>query len=140
MACNLDLEERIDFLTDRLGEIAKKKMFGGIGYLLQGNMCFGIHKESLVVRTSVEKAEELLNSEYVAPFDIAGRPMKGWLLVSPDAVETCSHLWQSLKVIQLDTSCLSRLRVRAMVVRFKAWVWHQWPYYRSSNDRELARG
>jgi len=98
MAYNLDLEERIDSLKDRLGDITKKKMFGGIGYLLHGNMCFGIHKESLVVRTSIEKAEELLQSEYVIPFDITGRPMKGWLLVSPDAVETEDQLLDMLKL------------------------------------------
>ena len=60
MAYNLDLEDKIDLLTDRLGAIAKKKMFGGIGYLINGNMCFGIYKESLVLRTHSEKAEELM--------------------------------------------------------------------------------
>jgi TfoX/Sxy family transcriptional regulator of competence genes len=98
MAYNIDLEDRIDRLKDRLGEIAKKKMFGGIGYLMNGNMCFGIHKESLVMRTSVEKAVELLKNEYFAPFDITGRPMKGWLLVSPDAVETEDQLLEMLRL------------------------------------------
>ncbi|MBI2858822.1 MAG: TfoX/Sxy family protein [Chloroflexi bacterium] len=98
MAYNLDLEDRIDRLTGRLGEIAKKKMFGGIGYLMHGNMCFGIHKESLMLRTSAEKAEKLLKSEYVTPFDITGKPMKGWLLVSPDAVETDDQLLKMLRL------------------------------------------
>lgn len=98
MAYNLDLEDRIDRLNDRLGEIAKKKMFGGIGYLMNGSMCFGIHKESLVIRTSPEKAAELMRSEYVAPFDITGKPMKGWLLVSPDALETDEQLLDMLRV------------------------------------------
>jgi TfoX/Sxy family transcriptional regulator of competence genes len=98
MTYNLDLEDRIGRLTDRLGEIAKKRMFGGIGYLMNGNMCFGIHKESLVIRTSLEKAEELLKSEYVTPFDITGKPMKGWLLVSPDAVETDDQLLEMLRL------------------------------------------
>ena len=98
MGYNLDLEDRIDRLTDRLGEVAKKKMFGGIGYLVNGNMCFGIHKESLVIRTSPEKAEELLKSEYIVPFDITGRPMKGWLLVSPDVLESEDQLLDMLKL------------------------------------------
>ena len=55
---------------------------------MNGNMCFGIHKEYLIVRTSIEKAEDLLKSEYIAPFDITGKPMKGWIMVSPDYVET----------------------------------------------------
>ena len=98
MGYNLDLEDRIDRLVERLGDVTKKRMFGGVGYLLSGNMCFGIHKESLVVRTSPERAEELLKSEYVSPFDITGKPMKGWLLVSPDAVETEEQLLDMLKL------------------------------------------
>lgn len=98
MSYNLDLEDRIDRVTDRLGEIANKKMFGGVGYLINGNMCFGIHKESLVLRTSPEKAEELMKSEYVTPFDISGKSMKGWVLVSPDVLETDDQLLDILKL------------------------------------------
>ena len=98
MAYNIDLEHRIDKVIDRLGYITKRKMFGGVGYLMNGNMCFGIHKEYLVLRMSLEKSEELLKSEYVTPFDITGRPMKGWVLVSPDAVETEDQLLDMLKI------------------------------------------
>jgi TfoX/Sxy family transcriptional regulator of competence genes len=98
MSYNLDLEDRIDQFTDRLGIIVKKKMFGGIGYLINGNMCFGIHKESLVLRTSLEKAKELMISEYVTPFDITGKPMKGWVLVSPDALEAEDLLLDMLRL------------------------------------------
>ena len=98
MGYNQDLEDKIDRLTDWLGEIAKKKMFGGIGYLINGNMCFGIHKESLVLRTSPEKAEELMRSEYFTPFDITGKPMKGWVLVSPDVLETDDQLLDMLRL------------------------------------------
>ena len=98
MAYNLDLEHRIDKMIDRLGDITKRKMFGGIGYLLNGNMCFGIHKEYLILRTSPERAAELLKSADTAPFDITGRPMKGWLMVSPDGVETEDQLWEMLQI------------------------------------------
>jgi TfoX/Sxy family transcriptional regulator of competence genes len=97
MAYNLDLEYKIDNLLYQFGEIHKKKMFGGIGYLLDNNMCFGIYKEYLIVRTSPEKAQDLLKSEYVRPFDITGRPMKGWVMVSPDYVETDEQLAAMLK-------------------------------------------
>ena len=98
MGYNQDLEDKIDRLIDRIGELAKKKMFGGIGYLINGNMCFGIHKESLVLRTSPEKAEELMRSEYVTTFDITGKPMKGWVLVSPDVLETEDQLLDMLRL------------------------------------------
>jgi TfoX/Sxy family transcriptional regulator of competence genes len=98
MSYNLDLEYRIDSLLVRLGMINKKKMFGGIGYLLNGNMCFGVYKEFLIIRTSAEKAQDLLKSEYVRPFDITGRLMKGWVMVSPDYVETQEQLLAMLRV------------------------------------------
>ena len=106
MAYNVDLEHRIDKLINRLGDIGKKKMFGGIGYLMNGNMCFGIHKEYLVLRTPTAKSKELLRSEYVSPFAITGRPMKGWLLISPDAVETEDQL---LDMLQIATSFVETL-------------------------------
>jgi TfoX/Sxy family transcriptional regulator of competence genes len=98
MAYNLDLEDRIDRLLARLGNISKKRMFGGVGYLMNGNMCFGIHKESLILRTSHQKAEELMDSEYFTPFDITGKPMKGWVLVSPDVLETDDQLLDLLSL------------------------------------------
>lgn len=98
MPYNLELEYRIDNLIERLGKITKKKMFGGVGYLLSGNMCFGIHKDYLIIRTSKEKAEELLKEEYTKPFDISGRPMKGWVMVIPDYVETEDRLVNILKI------------------------------------------
>ena len=101
MGYNQDLEDKIDHLTNQLGEIAKKKMFGGVGYLINRNMCFGIHKESLVLRVSPEKANELMKSEYFTPFDITGKPMKGSVLVSPDVLETDDEL---LKMLTLGVS------------------------------------
>ena len=98
MTYNLDLEYRIDSLIPQLGVITKKKMFGSIGYLMNDNMCFGIYKEYLIIHTTIEKAQELLVSEYFKPFDITGKPMKGWLMVSPDYVETEDQLLKILKL------------------------------------------
>ncbi len=92
MGYNQDLEARIDRMKAISGSLDKKKMFGGIGYLLHGNMCFGIHKQSLVLRISPGKAAELLKREYVTPFNMTGKPMNGWVLVSPDALQTDEQL------------------------------------------------
>jgi TfoX/Sxy family transcriptional regulator of competence genes len=98
MAYNLDLEDKIDRLSTRLGNLSKKRMFGGVGYLMNGNMCFGIHQESLILRTSHQKAVALMESEYFTPFDITGKPMKGWVLVSPDVLETDEQLLDLLSL------------------------------------------
>jgi hypothetical protein len=81
-----------------MGIFDKRKMFGGIGYLQNGNMVFGIHKQSLIIRTSPVKAAELLEREGVSVFDITGRPMKGWVMVSPDVLENEKQLLELLNV------------------------------------------
>jgi hypothetical protein len=62
-------------------------MFGGIGFLLDGNMLVGIWKESLIVRLDPAEYEEALEEPHVKEFDITGRPMKGWVLVAPEGLE-----------------------------------------------------
>jgi hypothetical protein len=56
-------------------------MFGGVCYLTRGNMCFGIWQEYLIVRSDPATAQAQLLREHVRPFDVTGRPMKGWLMV-----------------------------------------------------------
>lgn len=76
-----NIEEQVDRLISQWRGMGKKKMFGGICYLLNGNMCFGIHKDYLIVRTGKEKAEEKLKLKHTKPFDITGKAMKGWVMV-----------------------------------------------------------
>ena len=97
MAYDQDLEHRIDTVKTSIPGLVKKKMFGGVGYLVNGNMCFGIHKNFLVVRTSVEKAQQLLKNDSVSVFDITGRPMKGWVMVAPTGLKSDSELLNKLE-------------------------------------------
>ena len=75
------LEERIDTAARRWQNAEKKKMFGGVCWLLKGNMCFGILKDFLIVRMDKEQGEKSLKARNVKPFDITGRPMAGWVMV-----------------------------------------------------------
>lgn len=79
MPYNRRLEEKIDSLS--LPGYEKKKMFGGIGYLFGGNMGFGIYRDHLVLRVGEEEAARLLREKGARPFDISGRPQKGWLMI-----------------------------------------------------------
>jgi TfoX/Sxy family transcriptional regulator of competence genes len=92
MAYNTKLEERIDNVVAGWAGINKMSMFGGIGYLLNGNMCFGIHKDYLIVRMDREASEKKLKSKHVELFDITGRPMKGWVMVAEPGWETHADL------------------------------------------------
>jgi TfoX/Sxy family transcriptional regulator of competence genes len=86
MAYSESLAERIrQGLAGQKG-IEEKKMFGGIGFLLNGNMCVGVRKDSLIVRLDREQADEALLEPHVQEFTIAGRSMKGWVLVAPQGV------------------------------------------------------
>ncbi len=81
MAYNTKLEVMIDVAVKRWKDVEKKKMFGGVGYLLKGNMAFGIWKDFLIVRMDKEQGEQSLKNANVTPFDITGKPMAGWVLV-----------------------------------------------------------
>ena len=91
MAYNLRLAERLRSQLNGV-PVVEKKMFGGIGFLLNGNMACGVHKDDLIVRVDTDKYESLLKKPHVKPFDMTGRPMKGWLLVEADGVKTEKQL------------------------------------------------
>lgn len=91
MAYNLKLAERI---RAELGEIpfVEKKMFGGVGFLIHGNMAVGVYKEDMIVHVEPEKHSKLLKNTGAKLFDITGRPMKGWLMVGPEGCKTAKQL------------------------------------------------
>jgi hypothetical protein len=69
--------------------LVEKRMFGGLGFLLNGNMCCGVRGNELVVRLDPERAEAALRDRHVRVFDLTtGRPMKGWVQIAPGGVAT----------------------------------------------------
>ena len=92
MAYSKSLAARIRQAIGRRRGLTEKKVFGGVCFLLGGNMLVGVWQESLVVRLGPEQGESALNEEYVRPFDITGRPMKGWVMVEPDGLDTDRQL------------------------------------------------
>ncbi len=81
MPYNKNLEARIQQIVSSWRNTASKKMFGGICHLLNGNMFCGVYKDFLILRLGEDKAAEALKLPDVKPFDITGRPMKGWVMV-----------------------------------------------------------
>jgi TfoX/Sxy family transcriptional regulator of competence genes len=67
-------------------------MFGGVGFLLNGNMLVGVWKDSLIVRVGPNAYEDALLESHVEQFDITGKPMKGWIIVEPEGVEVDEQL------------------------------------------------
>jgi TfoX/Sxy family transcriptional regulator of competence genes len=98
MAYDKTIEVRIDNLIVPWPNIEKKKMFGGICYLTRGNMCFGIWQEYLIVRSDPATARMHLQQDHVRPFDVTGRPMKGWLMVAGQGWTTDTKLKEWLAI------------------------------------------
>ena len=67
-------------------------MFGGVGFMLQGNLACGVNKEDLIVRVGPDSYEEKVVRPHARPFDFTGRPMKGWVMVGPGGYESDSDL------------------------------------------------
>ena len=96
MAYNLKLAERIRSELDGI-PVVEKKLFGGVGFLLNGNMACGVNKNDLIVHVDPEKHVALLKKSHVRPFDMTGRPMKGWLVVEAEGVKTAKQLSRWIK-------------------------------------------
>jgi TfoX/Sxy family transcriptional regulator of competence genes len=85
-------------------------MFGGIGWLLNGNMCCGVYKDWLIVRVGTNAAPAMLAESHVGPMDITGKPMKGWAMVASDGVDDDEDL---RRFVEAATAFVSTLPEKA---------------------------
>ena len=74
-------------LSGREG-ISEKKMFGGIAYMLGGNMFCGIVKDQLMVRVGPKQYDDALARPHTRPMDFTGRAMRGMVYVAPEGTAT----------------------------------------------------
>ena len=80
-----------DVLAGRYG-ITERKMFGGIAFMLHGNMCVGVWKTSMIARLGPEQAAAALMEPDVGEFDVTGHAMKGWVVIEAEGVDTDKQL------------------------------------------------
>ena len=92
MAYDKGLAHRVEEIIEDQDGFEAKKMFGGVGYLLHGNMACGVLNENLIVRVGKDAHEEAMNQAHTLPFDITGRAMKGWVMVTPEGYEADTEL------------------------------------------------
>jgi hypothetical protein len=95
MAYHEPTAERIREALRRRQGFVEKKMFGGVGFLLHGNMCCGVWKASLIARIGADAYADALGEDYVREFDITGRAMTGWVMVEPDGIrdDAAMRMW-----------------------------------------------
>jgi len=77
--------------------LAEQKMFGGIAFMLNGNMCCGVVKNSLMVRVGPKNYERALAEPYVRPMDFTGRPLRGFVFVGSGGYQTDRDLAKWVK-------------------------------------------
>jgi len=82
MAYNEHLAGKVETLLKEKPGFSMKKMFGGVGFLLYGNMACGVLNDDLIVRVGPQNYEKCLSIPEAREFDTSGRPMKGWVMVA----------------------------------------------------------
>src|SRR5262245_32154189 len=92
MAYDEGLAQRIRELLDEETALAEKRMFGGVAFLVGGNMAVGIVKDELMVRVGPEAHAAALAEPHVRPMDFTKRPMKGFVFVAPPGFEDDADL------------------------------------------------
>jgi hypothetical protein len=83
MAYDQTLAERIRTLLSDRSDVAERPMFGGLTFMVAGHMCCGVNKDELIVRLGPADADAALSSPHARPMDLTGRPMRGFVAVSP---------------------------------------------------------
>ena len=93
MAYDEDLANRIRELMAGEAGVTEKKMFGGLAFLVGGNMSVAASGQGgLMVRVEPEETEALLEKPHARPFEMRGRQMDGWLRVDDEGVRTKRQL------------------------------------------------
>jgi TfoX/Sxy family transcriptional regulator of competence genes len=105
VAYDEDLAARVrEVVAERPG-VSEQKMFGGVAFMLHGNMCVGVHDDDLIVRLSEDDAAEAIRDPAARPMDFTGKPMTSWLYVAPSGTvdERSLRAWIDLAAGYVST-------------------------------------
>ena len=86
MAYSTELADRIRGVIGNPPELVERQMFGGIGFMVQGNMAVGVIEDELMVRIDKAATDAALEKPGAHVFDFTGRPMKGWVMVGEPGI------------------------------------------------------
>jgi TfoX/Sxy family transcriptional regulator of competence genes len=93
MAYDEDLANRIRELIAGEPDVTEKRMFGGLAFLVGGNMSVAASGQGgLMVRVDPDQTDALLTEPHTREFEMRGRPMQGWLRVDMDGLQTTREL------------------------------------------------
>jgi TfoX/Sxy family transcriptional regulator of competence genes len=92
MAFDEQLADRVREALAARADLTERKMFGGIAFMVDGNMAVGVIQDDLMVRLDPADAEQALAEPHVRPMDLTGKPMKGMVLVDSAGTESDDDL------------------------------------------------
>jgi TfoX/Sxy family transcriptional regulator of competence genes len=87
MASDPKLVERLGSVLAAYPELVAHRMFGGTCFMLNGNICIGVHNKNLIIRVDQTQAEALMKEPHIKPMDLTGKVMKGWATVLPQGTK-----------------------------------------------------
>jgi TfoX/Sxy family transcriptional regulator of competence genes len=91
------LAQRIRDLLDEQDGLSEKKMFGGVCFLVNGNMAAGVVKSELMVRVGADAYEAALAEPHARPMDFTRTPLRGMVYVSEEGIEEDAALARWLR-------------------------------------------
>lgn len=92
MAYDEDLAQRVRLLMKRRKGFSERKMFGGICFMLHGNMCCGVTRDRLMLRLGEKNAQKALQEPDTKEMDFTGKPLKSMIYVEQAGYESTEDL------------------------------------------------
>jgi TfoX/Sxy family transcriptional regulator of competence genes len=92
MAYDEELADRVRRELHGVRGMTVRKMFGGIAFMVRGNMCCGVIEDKLMVRVGPEAYERTMKLEHTEPMDFTGKAMRGLVYVTPQGTRTARQL------------------------------------------------
>lgn len=97
MAYDKHLAERLRQTLENTAGVSERKMFGGIAFMVNGNMCCGVIDDLLMARVGPDAYEKALAEPHTRAMDFTGKPMKGYVYVEPDGYKSDEDLKRCVK-------------------------------------------
>ena len=92
MAYDAQLAQRVRAIVGPRSGVTERKMFGGVAWMVQGNMACGVLGDEVIVRMSADESERALAEPGTRRFDFTGRSMRGFVVVGGRSIEDDAQL------------------------------------------------
>ena len=111
MAYDEKLADRVRDVLEQEDGVTERKMFGGLAFMVRGQMACGIVGDDLMLRLGAESADKALERPHVRPMDFTGRPLSGMVYVGPDGLQGATLRRWVGKSVAFGETCPRRARV-----------------------------